>query len=47
VAQEYAAGLHVPDAVSTGDAAQFIAWKRSGLIAAYVPEDVAKHIPAN
>src|SRR4029077_2143782 len=27
VAQEYAAGLHVPDAVSTGDAAQFIAWK--------------------
>src|SRR4029078_2148573 len=46
VAQEYAAGLHVPDAVSTGDAAQFIAWKRSGLLAAYVPEEVAKHIPA-
>jgi iron(III) transport system substrate-binding protein len=46
VAQEYAAGLHVPDAVSTGDAAQFIAWKRSGLLAAYVPDDVAKHIPA-
>lgn len=45
VAQEYAAGLHVPDAVSTGDAAQFIAWKRSGLLAAYVPDDVAKHIP--
>jgi iron(III) transport system substrate-binding protein len=46
VAQEYAAGLHVPDAVSTGDAAQFLAWKRQGLLAAYVPEDVAKHIPA-
>jgi ABC-type Fe3+ transport system substrate-binding protein len=46
VAQEYAAGLHVPDAVSTGDAAQFIAWKRSGLLAAYVPDDVAMHIPA-
>ena len=46
VAQEYAAGLHVPDAVSTGDAAQFIAWKRSGLLAAYVPDDVVKHIPA-
>jgi iron(III) transport system substrate-binding protein len=46
VAQEYAAGLHIPDAVSTGDAAQFIAWKRSGLLAAYVPDDVAKHIPA-
>ncbi len=46
VAQEYAAGLHVPDAVSTGDAAQFLVWKRQGLLAAYVPEDVAKHIPA-
>jgi iron(III) transport system substrate-binding protein len=45
VTQEYAAGLHVPDAVSTGDAAQFIAWKRQGLLAAYVPEDVASHIP--
>ena len=44
VAQEYAAGLHVPDAVSTGDAAQFLVWKRQGLLAAYVPEDVAKHI---
>jgi iron(III) transport system substrate-binding protein len=46
VAQEYAAGIHVPDAVSTGDAAQFIAWKRQGLLGPYVPEDVAKHIPA-
>ncbi|HET7912054.1 MAG TPA: extracellular solute-binding protein, partial [Pseudolabrys sp.] len=46
VAQEYAAGLHVPDAVSTGDAAQFLVWKRQGLLAPYVPDDVAKHIPA-
>src|SRR5262245_31296142 len=44
VAQEYAAGLYVPDAVSTGDAAQFLVWKRQGLLAAYVREDVAKHI---
>ena len=46
VAQEYASGLRVPDAVSTGDAAQFLAWKRQNLLAPYVPEDVAKHIPA-
>jgi len=46
VAQEYAAGIHVPDAVSTGDAAQFITWKRQGLLAPYVPEDVARHIPS-
>jgi iron(III) transport system substrate-binding protein len=46
VAQEYAAGLHVPDAISTGDAAQFLVWKRQGLLAAYVTEDIAKYIPA-
>ena len=46
VAQEYASGLHVVDAVSTGDAAQFLAWKRQGLLAPYLPEDVAKHLPA-
>ncbi|HMA55731.1 MAG TPA: extracellular solute-binding protein [Pseudolabrys sp.] len=46
VAQEYASGLHVADAVSTGDAAQFLAWKRQRLLAPCVPEDVAKHIPA-
>ena len=45
VAQEYASGLHIADAVSTGDAAQFLAWKRQGWLAPYVPEDVAKHIP--
>lgn len=46
VAQEYASGLRIADAVSTGDAAQFLAWKRQGLLAPYVPDDVARHIPA-
>ncbi|MGB8669880.1 MAG: iron ABC transporter substrate-binding protein, partial [Pseudolabrys sp.] len=45
VAQEYASGLHVADAGSTGDAAQFLAWKRQELLAPYVPEDVARYIP--
>ena len=45
VAQEYSSGLHVADAVSTGDAAQFLAWKRQEMLAPYVPEDVARHIP--
>ena len=45
VAQEYASGLHVADTVSTGDAAQFLAWKRQKLLAPYVPEDVERHIP--
>jgi iron(III) transport system substrate-binding protein len=46
VGQEYASGIHVVDAVSTGDAAQFLAWKRQSMLAPYVPEDVAKYIPA-
>jgi iron(III) transport system substrate-binding protein len=45
VAQEYASGLRIADAVSTGDAAQFLAWKRQGMLAPYVPEDIARHIP--
>ncbi len=45
VGQEYASGIHAVDAVNTGDAAQFLAWKRQEFFAPYVPEDVAKHIP--
>jgi iron(III) transport system substrate-binding protein len=44
VAQEYASGIHAVDAVNTGDAAQFLAWKRQDMLAPYVPEDVAKYI---
>ncbi|HET7849937.1 MAG TPA: extracellular solute-binding protein [Pseudolabrys sp.] len=46
VAQEYASGIHVADAVSTGDAAAFLVWKREGKLAPYVCEDVARYIPA-
>src|SRR6478609_550544 len=45
VAQENASGLHVTDAVSTGDAAQFLVWKRQKLLVPCVPEDVARHFP--
>jgi iron(III) transport system substrate-binding protein len=45
VAQEYGSGIHAVDAVNTGDAAQFLAWKRQDMLAPYVPDDVAKHIP--
>ncbi len=46
IGQEYASGIHAVDAVSTGDAAQFLAWKKLGFLAPYVPEDVAKYIPS-
>lgn len=45
IGQEYASGIHSVDAVNNGDAAQFLAWKRQGLLAPYVPEDVARYIP--
>ena len=32
--------------VQSSDAAHFVVWKRDGLLAPYVPEDVAKHYPA-
>lgn len=46
IGQEYAANIYSVDACNTGDLAQFITWKQQKLLAPYVPEDVAKHIPA-
>ena len=34
------------DVVNSSDAAHFIVWKRQGILAAHVPEDVAKHYAA-
>src|SRR6201997_3096660 len=46
VGQEYASRIHAVDVVNSSDAAHFIVWKRDGLLAPYVPEDVAEHYPA-
>ena len=46
IGQEYASRIHAVDVVNSSDAAHFIAWKRDGLLAPYVPEDVARHYPA-
>jgi iron(III) transport system substrate-binding protein len=46
VGQEYASRIHAVDVVQSSDAAHFIVWKREGILAPYVPEDVAKHYPA-
>jgi iron(III) transport system substrate-binding protein len=45
IGQEYASRIHAVDVVQSSDAAHFIVWKRDGLLAPYVPEDVAKHYP--
>ncbi len=45
IGQEYASRIYNVDAVNSSDAAHFIAWKRDELLAAFVPEDVARHYP--
>ena len=46
IGQEYASNIHAVDVVNSSDAAHFIVWKRDGILAPYVPEDVANHYPA-
>ena len=46
IGQEYASNIHAVDVVNSSDAAHFIVWKRDGMLAPYVPEDVAQHYPA-
>jgi iron(III) transport system substrate-binding protein len=46
IGQEYSSNIHAVDVVNSSDAAHFIVWKRDGLLAPYVPEDVAKFYPA-
>jgi iron(III) transport system substrate-binding protein len=43
IGQEYASNIHAVDVVNSSDAAHYIVWKRDGILAPYVPEDVAKY----
>ena len=47
IGQEYSSRVHAVDVVNSSDAAHFIVWKRDGWLAPYLPEDVAKHYPAD
>jgi iron(III) transport system substrate-binding protein len=46
IGQEYGANIHAVDVVNTADLAHCLAWKRSGWLAPYMPEEVAKHFEA-
>ena len=46
IGQEYQSRIFAVDVVNTSDAAHVIVWKRNGWLMPYVPEDVAKHFPA-
>jgi iron(III) transport system substrate-binding protein len=45
IAQEYASKIYACDVAQSSDAAHFITWKRDGLLASYLPEEVATHYP--
>src|SRR3954453_18305266 len=47
IGQEYASNIRAVDVVNSSDAAHFIVWKREGMLAPYVPEDVANFYPAD
>jgi iron(III) transport system substrate-binding protein len=46
IGQEYSSNIHAVDVVNSSDAAHLIVWKRNGWLAPYLPEDMAKHYPA-
>src|SRR4030081_963083 len=46
IGQEYSSNIHAVDVVNSSDAAHFIVWKRDGILAPYVPDEVAKFYPA-
>jgi iron(III) transport system substrate-binding protein len=47
IGQEYASRIYSVDVVNSSDAAHFIVWKRDGILAPLVPEDVAKYYPVD
>jgi iron(III) transport system substrate-binding protein len=45
IGQEYGSRIHAVDVVNSSDAAHFIVWRREGILAPFVPEDVARFYP--
>ena len=45
LAQEYGSKINAADIINASDAAHFVAWKRNGWLAPYVPEEVARFWP--
>jgi iron(III) transport system substrate-binding protein len=46
IGQEYSANVHAVDVVNSSDASLLVYWKEQGMLAPYLPEDVAKYYPA-
>lgn len=46
IGQEYQNKIYNCDVVNSSDAAHLVVWKRAGMLAPYLPEEVAQHFPA-
>jgi iron(III) transport system substrate-binding protein len=47
IAQEQGSGIHAVDIANSTDVAHYLEWKKNGWLSPYLPEDVAKHFPAD
>ena len=47
IAQEQGSGIKAVDVANSTDPAHYLDWKKNGWLAPYIPEDVAKHFPAD
>ena len=47
IAQEQGSGIHAVDIANSTDVAHYLEWKKNGWLAPYLPEDVARHFPAD
>ena len=47
IAQEQASGINAVDVANSTDVSHYLDWKKNGWLAPYLPDDVAKHFPAD
>ena len=47
IAQEQGSNIHAVDVANSTDVSHYLDWKKNGWLAAYLPEDVVKHFPAD
>jgi iron(III) transport system substrate-binding protein len=47
IAQEQGSGIHAVDIANSTDVSHYLDWKKNGWLAPYLPEEVAKHFPAD
>lgn len=47
IAQEQGSDIHAVDIANSTDVAHYLEWKKNGWLAPYLPEDVARHFPAD